>query len=320
MIGLIPKVGEREAGRPRPAAARAARRRGPRGFTLVELLVSITVILTLAGIALVAVNATRQEARIARTKATIAKIDHLIMARYESYRTRRVPVNLTGLAGKQAAEVRYRALLYMMWMDMPERITDIKGDTNFATPYSLPNAAGRTLPYTALARQYAYRLQAQPASPDYQHGEMLYAVVTSDPEARELFQDDEVRDVDDDGWPEFVDGWGMPIYWLRWAPGFTIEAGLSDIQAADPVGAHDPFDSHRVQGNAYHLIPLIYSAGPDKKYGVNVGKELKNVGKELKFVGRNSPFDTDWLSIGGIDPSEGNAIYDNIHNHHIEQR
>lgn len=307
MIGLIPKNSAREAGPPRPAAARAARRRGPQGFTLVELLVSITVILTLAGIALVAVNATRQEARLARTKVTIAKIDHLIMARYESYRTRRVPVNLTGLAGKQAAEVRYRALLYMMRMDMPERINDIKTDANFSSPVPLPY--GRHLPWSALAVQYGNRFNMHPASPDYQHGEMLYAVVTSDPEARELFQDDEVRDVDDDGWPEFVDGWGMPIYWLRWAPGFTIEAGLSDIQAADPVGAHDPFDSHGVQSDAYHLIPLIYSAGPDKKYGVNVGNNVQFNGNAFADP-----------TIGGIDPSEGNAIYDNVHNHHIEQR
>lgn len=308
MIGLIAQTTERVAGRLRSAvAARVARRPGPRGFTLVELLVSITVILTLAGIAMVAVSATRQEARVARTKATIAKLDHLIMARYESYRTRRVPVNLTGLAGKQAAEVRYRALLYLMRMDMPERINDIKTDANFGTPVSLPY--GRALPWSALAMQYGLRYKNQPATADYQHGEMLFAVVTSDPEARELFQDDEVRDVDGDRWPEFVDGWGMPIYWLRWAPGFTNQAGLSDIQSADPVGAHDPFDSHRVQGNAYHLIPLIYSAGPDKKYGVNVGNNVQFNGDAFAD-----------LTIGGIDLAEGNAIYDNIHNHHIEQR
>ncbi len=308
MIGLIPRKPEREIGPPLPAvAARAARRPRPRGFTLVELLVSITVILTLAGIAMVAVSATRQEARIARTKGTIAKLDHLILARYESYRTRRVPVDLTGLGGRQAAEVRYRALLYMMRMDMPERINDIKTDANFGTPVSLPH--GRALPWSALAMQYGLRYKNQPATPDYQHGEMLYAVVTSDPEARELFQDDEVRDVDGDGWPEFVDGWGMPIYWLRWAPGFTNEAGLSDIQRADSVNAHDPFDSHRVQADAYHLIPLIYSAGPDKKYGVNVGNNVQFNGNAFADP-----------TIGGIDASEGNAIFDNIHNHHIEQR
>lgn len=308
MIGLISHKTERRIGPPRPAVAtRAARRPRPRGFTLVELLVSITVILTLAGIAMVAVSATRQEARIARTKATIAKIDHLIQTRYESYRTRRVPVDLTGLGGRQAAEVRYRALLYLMRMDMPERINDIKTDANFSTPVSLPY--GRSLPWSGLARQYGARFNTNPATADYQHGEMLFAVVTSDPEARELFQDDEVRDVDGDGWPEFVDGWGMPIYWLRWAPGFTNQNGLSDIQSADPVAAHDPFDSHRVQGDAYHLIPLIYSAGPDKKYGVNVGNNVQFNGNAFAD-----------LTIGGIDASEGNAIYDNIHNHHIEQR
>ena len=52
--------------------------------------------------------------------------------------------------------------------------------------------------------------------------------VTSDPEAREQFNESEIGDVDEDGCPEFIDGWGRPIMFLRWAPGFR-----SDLQMGD---------------------------------------------------------------------------------------
>src|SRR5512144_1810865 len=60
-----------------------------RAFTLVELLVTIVIITLLAAIALGAINSARQTAREAKTKALIAKLNQIIMQRYESYTTRR---------------------------------------------------------------------------------------------------------------------------------------------------------------------------------------------------------------------------------------
>ncbi len=62
------------------------------GFTLVELLVTITIIGILTGLALGAVHYARQAAAEAKTKATIAKLHAIVMQRYESYMTRRVPL------------------------------------------------------------------------------------------------------------------------------------------------------------------------------------------------------------------------------------
>ena len=63
-------------------------------FTLIELLVTITIISILAGISLGAIRYARQSAAEAKTKATIAKLNALVMQRYESYMTRRVPITI----------------------------------------------------------------------------------------------------------------------------------------------------------------------------------------------------------------------------------
>ena len=126
------------------------------------------------------------------------------------------------------------------------------------------------------------RLQMRTAS--------IMIVSMGSPEAMEQFSQSEIGfDPTYDPnhkWPYFVDGWGHPIYFLRWAPGCSanhvntsgVPDGYSDIQSGDPTKDHDPFDPRRVDTNAYHLIPLIYSDGPtpsDPSQGIRtVGASL----------------------------------------------
>jgi hypothetical protein len=64
---------------------------------------------------------------------------------------------------------------------------------------------------------------------DNQGAEMLYMIVMAalagDEDSRDVFKPDNIRDTDNDGMPEFIDGWGRPIKFLRWAPGM-----ISDLQ------------------------------------------------------------------------------------------
>ena len=74
-----------------------------RGVTIVELLVVVAVISILAAAMMGGLTSVNQLAREARTKATIAKIDHFIEVKMESYKTRRVPIDTSTMTPRNAA-------------------------------------------------------------------------------------------------------------------------------------------------------------------------------------------------------------------------
>lgn len=341
--------------RPVRAAARAG------GFTLVELLVTITIISILAAVALGALVSARQLARESRTKSLIAKLDQVIMRRYDSYRTRRVPIDTSGLEPLEAARVRLRALRELIRMEMPDRLSDVylPGDVTIDPgsdpPYDPPNAADETFPVQinssagqkplyrpALARMYFRRFIEQPPNDQYISAELLYMIVTmGHADDKERFSENEVGDADSDRLPEFQDGWGNPIKFLRWAPAFIAseiqpafvpsdqDALLEDVKEEFLVPLanerHDPFDTRNCYPYAYRLIPLIYSAGADGIYDVNEEEGYVFAGDPFDSAGlfnnAGQPMDGDNTSVTEPGPANGSLDHlDNIHNHLIEQR
>ncbi len=69
----------------------AARRRA---FTLVELLITVSIIAILATMVMFAMFSAQEAARRQKTKALITKLNDIIMQRYDEYRTRRVPITI----------------------------------------------------------------------------------------------------------------------------------------------------------------------------------------------------------------------------------
>ena len=57
-------------------------------------MVVIAIMSVLASLVLFAMAGATESAKAAKTKSTINKLNAVIMAKYESYRTRRLPVNL----------------------------------------------------------------------------------------------------------------------------------------------------------------------------------------------------------------------------------
>ena len=70
---------------------------------------------------------------------------------------------------------------------------------------------------------------------------MVITIACGDGEARTLFHESNIGDTDGDGAPEFLDGWGHPINFLRWAPGFDSEIQLN----ANELGGGSADDSRQ---------------------------------------------------------------------------
>jgi prepilin-type N-terminal cleavage/methylation domain-containing protein len=211
------------------------------------------------------------------------------------------------------AEARLYAMREMMLMEVPDRWSDVLlNDVGTGPPGqndsdpSAPRSVDLTNPpqplylsgRTELSKIYLRRYAAL-ADPNYkntitgvantagdikrnQGAECLYMIVTlacGDGEARTMFGEHSIGDTDGDGAPEFLDGWGHPINFLRWAPGFDsqIELNANDLGAADTSNNgwvtaaakdHDPFDLFRRDPLAFRLVPLIYSPGRDESSGL----------------------------------------------------
>ncbi|MBR4832866.1 MAG: type II secretion system protein [Thermoguttaceae bacterium] len=291
---------------------RRPRRRAPRGdrsaFTLVELLVTISIIATLGAISITTVRSSVETARQAQTETTIAKIDSVLTSIYERYQYLRLDMSdlPNNISGEERARQRIYRMRDLMRRDLPCSPEELATDSQRVGETSTP-----------LQQSYRAAVANSDGLGDNYNAELLYLVVTNaDPEARAGFSDRDVADTDGNGLLEFVDGWGRPICWMRWAPGLES----SDRQPAlplDPANAEldaDPFDPLGV-GNGWFLVPYVFSAGPDGEYGL-IAPTATDV------VEMNDPFTStlvNWAN-GDYDlipgcPNGDKTHKDNIDNH-----
>lgn len=245
-------------------------------MTLVELMVAMVVVSILASLSLAGMVSARNRAKASRTATTIRKISELILPYYEQYETRRPTItNSSALAALPSgrsllADAKQIAIRRLMTLELPERYTDFSGafDTTGSVPVPLISQkiySGVPVRFTDMppvTRRYYQIITSANVKPN--SSELLHLIVTrgpvADPEVIAHFRDDEVRDTNGNGLPEFVDGWNRPIAFRRWPVGFLSPAQPIDgtLRNIDPV----------VASNGHRLVPLIFSAGPDQAYDI----------------------------------------------------
>jgi prepilin-type N-terminal cleavage/methylation domain-containing protein len=273
-------------------------------FTLVELLVALIIVSILAALTLSGLATVRRRAKEDATRTTIRKIHEIIVPMYEGYLDKRVPAGVGTGSINQLIGNR-RRLAY----EMPDNWNDV-GPSPATVPAVFDN--GRTRAYAAY--------KGSP-SPSYGSAECLYMICTLsgyEPEAMENFRAAEIGDADGDGKPEFHDSWGSPIAFIRWPTGFAGPVTLN--QTADPFDpnvADTSLSSPPVPSFAYGTVPLIYSAGLDKEYGLNVSQQIS--GEPNAVVGNFDDLTT--TSDGHFaSPLAGGDSVDNISNHDLVTR
>ena len=284
------------------------------GFTLVELLIVMLIIAILVLLAWGALAGVAEKAKEDRTRSIVMKLDQLVVQRYDAYRTRPLPIRIApGTNPRAAATFRLNALRELMRMELPDRRTDI---INYAVATYPMESTATGMSLAALQRTYYRKTLAATGgnlanwTDQHQGAECLYLIVSTmhdgDKNALDFFMPGEIGDIDADGMREIHDGWGNPIEFLRWAPGFRNDPGadgawgiaatdddsngtLDDYSELGAAGSDDvvrltlqrpdlpdPFDPIRL-GGGFALRPLIFSAGADKSYDVNIEGNLRYI-------------------------------------------
>jgi prepilin-type N-terminal cleavage/methylation domain-containing protein len=277
------------------------------GFTLIELMVVIAIIglmfVTLMG----AMYSALDMAKRARSQQVVAKLNNQIAGKWETYQTRRLPVNAANVAssnaqlkgmmtGSQArlaiARAKLGATRELMRLEMPDAYVDIGASTKY-----LVMSGGQTYVPRATYLYQWFMNQAptrttigngEPLMQEHDSPECLYMTLTLGAEDRDAtslaISVQETSDMDLDGMPEFRDGWGNPIYWIRWPSGFVSDvqpmysikptdaryvgapAQTADLNITgnyltrDPPLNHDPFDMLEV--DRWEPKPLTGGAWP----------------------------------------------------------
>jgi prepilin-type N-terminal cleavage/methylation domain-containing protein len=228
-----------------------------RGFTLIELLVVIIIIAVLSAMTLGVLANAAKNSRTQTTSLTIRVLSDAIMSRHEQYEDS--ALTRTTVGG-----------LVSLRKQMREELPDVWADVADLSPGSAsPARSGLTATYPAGLAYARYKEQRKAVSKQYQSAECLYMIITASglfPDFLENVRPERVGDVDADGAKEFLDGWGNPIAFMRWAPGFS--SPHSPVQLSDPVNYHDPIDTGGFDSTAFALYPLIYSPGVDGEYGL----------------------------------------------------
>ncbi|GHT40603.1 hypothetical protein FACS189443_1190 [Planctomycetales bacterium] len=294
-------------------------------FTLVELLIVVMVISILAALTLVASNVALKAAKEAKTRATILKLDTALRQIYEGYEERFENIfdgldstkktEAEALPEPKKTELKLHLIHDLMRMELPQCSTDVTNPCQ-------QDGDGFILGHKPAVSEYY--------SSGAGNAELLFQIIQNlSPETLEAFQGSEIGDVDSNGLYEFLDAWGKPIRFIRFAPALPqsdLQPDLWKIANKAPTDGWnsltqtdfdtarsyypDPLDPNQLAARGWFLYPVIFSAGADQKYDLQIDDTPNNTQTITPFEFPNGiPLDED---------SDGEwNHYDNISNHRL---
>lgn len=292
-----------------------------------------------------------ERAKVAATEALITKLDDAISELYESYQYRRVDVDISGLPANlqnpaAVAEIRRQFLEQTIAMEMPQNRLEVTSGAQRVVINGTQLSISPPEPALLAIYRNILGSETAPTNTDPENNglavesaELLYMIITNAmPEMRELFHERDIGDVNGNGLPEFIDAWGKPIAFIRWAPGLpdserqpVFSSSVVQNWKPDPdtnlqvkvevsekwPNPFDPLDSREVligddkKSFGWTLSPLIISAGSDGNFDLMFPQQLCTDPNSAPLVFID-PFE---LPSGMSDGNGGH--FDNIHNHRV---
>lgn len=200
-----------------------------RGFTLVELMMVITIIALLMTLVISVVGSFITHARDSATRATIEKIESLLNARSQAFNRlimrkgflqgtpefQAVSVNMSALPQSTQKIIAIKFLEMKYFPQRPQDFNELMGLFQANPPTQLQLAALYPNLFNGVAPKGNVTVAGE-------NSEYLYDFLTQEnvlgdsPEGRDSFSAAEVQDKNGNGFPEFLDGWGNPIRFYRW--------------------------------------------------------------------------------------------------------
>ena len=265
-----------------------------RGFSLVELMVVMTIMTLLVGLLGAALAGARTSSKKQQTQLLISKLDAIIRQQFASYASKTAPVPASLPAGfsSRAAYRSWYIRRNLISGDLPDRWTDVQAIATGTTvssgttclPVSSPqrayqslwnglSAEKRTIPATDPVRHVAAA---------YSGAECLFMIVMQGGVANCIdcgeLRTAERGDKDGDGAFEFWDAWGNPIGFILWPAAVQLPATTGSAFFSGARALEEPFPAVGVYPSpGLGMRPLIYSAGPDGEYGFDRVDEDSNI-------------------------------------------
>ena len=343
-------------------------------FTLVELLVVGAIIVILMVLTLFVMSSVTKSTKETKTRATITKLDVAFQQIFETYEEKAATIRsrVAREYRDDAMELREAVIAHFirdtMRMEMPQSWAEIYDSTDPSHPLG-------PIPITFDGGTTYYRVEKPPVFDYYWDTywqvyqatgkppgrvALLFLIIQNlNPEALEAFHGSEVADTDGDGLMEFVDAWGKPIQFLRWAPAFPGGGGggglqqdmlklagyvpeisgeanadwwrssyrtgnPSELRQAMQEARNSPVGAPdpfdgRQNAIGWFLYPLIYSAGPDGKYDI-VSKRTDSDGNPMSpTVQPGRILDPFAFPYGMPGDFDGNGVLNHFDNIHNHQ-
>lgn len=266
----------------RPAAAAPAGIRA--GFSLVELLVVMSIMVILMGLVAAAVAGARSSQAKQSTQLLISKLDAIIQQQMATYAARVVPMPSTFPSDFSATtKAAYRSWYIrrnLISGDLPDNWTDVEAlGTGLVAVGTPPVVDSGTAIYPRSSAQRTYAsiwnqasARSKPPTQQFGDAECLFMIVMQGGIA-DCIDCGELRtadrgDADGDGFLEFHDSWGNPIGFVLWPAALELPVGTRFFSGSRAL--EEPFPQRAAglgaprPSPALGMRPLIYSGGADR--------------------------------------------------------